>query len=70
MLKNNEDEKKRRKKYYEKLLNKEYPRETIECMLWNEVLTGLVGEEKVKRIVMALKKQKGGRIRWSTNKSV
>lgn len=55
---NYEDVKKRWNEYFERLLNKDYPREVLESISWNKGLIGLVsirskglgeGDEKEKK---------------------
>jgi len=58
MLTNGEDVKHRWNKYFKTSLNKDYPREAVENISWNEVFIGLVSEKKVKSVLRAMKKKK------------
>jgi hypothetical protein len=58
VLKNNGDVKKKWIELFERLLNKKYPKEVIERILWNEGFIGLVSKEEVKVMVKAMKNKK------------
>jgi len=50
--------KKRWREYFERLLNEEYPKQTLECISRNKGLISIVSGEEKKAAVRLMKKKK------------